>query len=203
MPTEPRHLFGSLRTQHAACVLPGAEPTAKPQPLPVNIRWMVRRDLPDVLNMELLCFPDGPWSEEEFTRCLRQRNVIGMVADTTVFDGEYHGDVVCAYMIYELHPHKLHLLNFAVHPTYQRRAVGSQMVAKLASKLTVDRRNRILLEVRESNLPAQLFFKSQQFRAQSVLRDYWDTGEDAYLMQRRFSTTPDHFPHDYHNCRGK
>lgn len=203
MPTEPRHLFGSLRTPHASCVLPTADQPPKPQPLPVAIRWMIHRDLPAVQNIKLACFPDSPWGEEEFIRCLRQRYVIGMVADTTVCDGEYHGDVVCAYMIYESHPNRIHLANFAVHPAYQRRSVGSQMVAKLASKLTPDGRNRILTEIRKTNLAAQLFFKSQQFRAQQVLRDFWNTGEDAYLMQRRFSSTPDRFPHDYHGCRGK
>jgi ribosomal-protein-alanine N-acetyltransferase len=37
--------------------------------------------------------------------------------------------------------------------------------------------------VRETNLPAQLFFRSLGFRAISVLKDFYqDTTEDAYLM---------------------
>ena len=45
---------------------------------------------------------------------------------------------------------------------------------------------RITLEVRETNLPAQLFFKSAGFRAVTVLRAYYeDSPEDAYLMQYR------------------
>ena len=56
------------------------------------------------------------------------------------------------------------------------------MVAKLAGKLSDQRRNRILLEVRETNLPAQLFFRENGFRAVSVSsRFYEDTPEDAYL----------------------
>jgi ribosomal-protein-alanine N-acetyltransferase len=58
------------------------------------------------------------------------------------------------------------------------------MLQKLISKLSQQRRNRVLLEVRETNLPAQLFFRSCGFRAISVLRDFYeDTPEDAYLMQ--------------------
>ncbi len=61
------------------------------------------------------------------------------------------------------------------------------MVAKLISKLSVQRRSRILLEVRETNLAAQLFFRENGFRAVSVLRSYYaDTPEDAYLMQFRY-----------------
>jgi len=45
-----------------------------------------------------------------------------------------------------------------------------------------------MLEIRETNLSAQLFFRALGFRAVSVLRDFYeDTPEDAYLMQYRYS----------------
>jgi ribosomal-protein-alanine N-acetyltransferase len=144
----------------------------------VHIRWMIRRDMPEVLQAEQLSF-EYAWTEEDFLRCLRQRNCIGMVAE--------HGEKVVGFMIYELHKSKLHILNFAVHPSWRRVAVGSQMVAKLISKLSSHRRTRITLEVRETNLIAQLFFRKQEFRAVRVLRGFYeDSGEDAFLMQYRF-----------------
>jgi len=143
--------------------------------LRVHIRWMIRRDMPEVLQTEQASF-DYAWTEEDFLRCLRQRNCIGMVAEM--------GEKVIGFMIYELHKAKLHILNFAVHPSHRRAGVGSQMVAKLISKLSSHRRTKITLEVRETNLAAQLFFRSQGFRAVRVLRGYYeDSGEDAFLMQ--------------------
>jgi ribosomal-protein-alanine N-acetyltransferase len=145
----------------------------------VHIRWMIRRDMPEVLQTEQESF-EYAWSEEDFLRCLRQRNCIGMVAE--------QGEKVVGFMIYELHKAKLHILNFAVHPTCRRSHVGSQMVAKLISKLSSHRRTRITLEVRETNLGAQLFFRAQGFRAVRVLRGYYeDSGEDAFLMQYRLA----------------
>jgi ribosomal-protein-alanine N-acetyltransferase len=92
-------------------------------------------------------------------------------------------DRVVGFMVYELHKNRLHVLNFAVHPDFQRQGVGNRMVEKLISKLSYQRRNRIILEVRETNLMAQLFFRDLGFRAISVLRDFYeDTVEDAYLM---------------------
>lgn len=146
---------------------------------PVHIRWMIRRDMPEVLNIENGAF-EFPWSEEDYIRCLRQRNCIGMVAE--------HNERVVGFMIYELHKNRLHILNFAVHDQLRRRGIGSQMIRKLVSKLSPQRRNRIMLEVRETNLAAQLFFRDLGFRAISLLRDFYeDTTEDAYLMQYRYS----------------
>jgi ribosomal-protein-alanine N-acetyltransferase len=148
------------------------------QQVRVHIRWMIRRDMPEVLGIEREGF-EFPWSEEDFIRCLRQRNCIGMVAE--------YDDQVVGYMIYELHKTRLHILNFSVAKRMRRLGVGAEMIEKLISKLSSQRRSRITLEVRETNLAAQLFFRANGFRAVSVLRDYYeDTPEDAYLMQYRY-----------------
>lgn len=144
----------------------------------VHIRWMIRRDMPEVLEIEQSSF-EFPWSEEDFIRCLRQRNCIGMVAE--------YDEKVVGFMIYELHRDQLHVLNFSVGADVRRRGIGQQMVAKLLGKLSQQRRNRISLEIRETNLAAQLFFRNLGFQAISVLRDYYDdTVEDAYVMQFHF-----------------
>ncbi|MEN6497323.1 MAG: ribosomal protein S18-alanine N-acetyltransferase [Thermoguttaceae bacterium] len=148
------------------------------QEVRVHIRWMIRRDMPEILAIEQESF-EFPWTEEDFIRCLRQRNCIGMVAE--------HEDRVVGFMIYELNKNRIQVLNFATAADVRRRGVGTLMVAKLIGKLSVQRRTRITLEVRETNLPAQLFFRATGFRAVSVLRSFYeDTPEDAYLMQYRF-----------------
>jgi ribosomal-protein-alanine N-acetyltransferase len=153
-------------------------PADRVQAPPVHIRWMIRRDMPEVLDIETESF-EFPWNEEDFVRCLRQRNCIGMVAE--------QGEKVVGFMIYELHKTRLHILNFAVGKAWRRRGVGRQLVAKLVGKLSPQRRTRIALEVRETNLAAQLFYRANGFRAVSVLRDYYeDTTEDAYVMQYRY-----------------
>jgi len=79
------------------------------------------------------------------------------------------------------------VLNFAVSPRQRRCGIGTQMIAKLVGKLSSQRRSRITLEVRETNLAAQLFFRDTGFRAVSVLRQFYaDTPEDAYLMHYRY-----------------
>jgi len=182
------HDGASAGASHAK--IRGSRPTRKEalmsakasQGLRVHIRWMIRRDMAEVLDIERDSF-EFPWFEEDFIRCLRQRNCIGMVAE--------HGERVVGFMIYELHKTRLHILNFAVAPGYRQRDVGRQMAEKLISKLSSQRRTRISLEVRETNLAAQLFFKRLGFRATTVLRSYYeDSPEDAYLMQYRYAAEP-------------
>ena len=144
------------------------------QDLKVQIRWLIRRDMNEVLDIERSSF-EFAWTEEEFLCCLRQRNCIGMVAE--------HDHEIVGFMIYELHKSRLRILNFAVGANARRRGIGKQMVSRLVDKLSQQRRKEIVLEVRETNLDAQMFFGTQGFRAVSVLRNHYDdTAEDAYYM---------------------
>lgn len=143
----------------------------------VHVRWMVRRDFPAVLEIENNCF-EFPWREDDFFRCLQQRNCIGMVA-------EYEKRVV-GFMIYEVPKNRIRLLNIATAPEFQRQGVARQMIAKLVGKLDRQGRNRIISEVRETNLPALVFFRSLGFRAVVVLKNYYEKmNEDAYVLQYR------------------
>lgn len=142
----------------------------------VHIRWLIRRDMPEVLAIEAAGF-DRPWGEVEMLEVLRGRHCIGMVAEA--------GDRVVGFMIYEIYKSHLQVLDFAVDPASRRRGVGRQMVAKLISKLSGHRRTRVDLLVRESNLPGLVFFRGRGFLAVGVEREHYpDTGEDAILMRR-------------------
>lgn len=120
-----------------------------------------------------------PWSPEEFEKILREKNCFGIVA--------VEDEKVLGYAIFLIYRSRLHILSFAVHPRCRLEGVGAAMVGRLKNRLSSQRRTRILLEVRETNLAAQMFFRKQGFRAVSVLRDYYeDTTEDAYVMQHRY-----------------
>ena len=139
-----------------------------------HIRWMIRRDMARVLEIEDHSF-EFPWTEDEFIRLLRQRNCIGMVID------DLDNDNVSGYMIYELHKHRLHLLNMAVDKP--RCGLGTMMVDRLIGKLSVERRQRITLEIGERNLDGQLFFREMGFLAKDIVCEFFDNDDDAYVME--------------------
>lgn len=146
------------------------------QRAPVQLRWMIRRDLPEVVQLEQQS-AECCWVEEDFLRCLQQRNCAAVVA--------VHDEKVVGVLVYESHKARLHLLNLVVHQQWRRLGVGERLIADLVTKLSY-RRDRILLEVRETNLGAQLFFQKNGFRATGVTRRYFpDTYEAAFLLEYR------------------
>lgn len=142
------------------------------QKIDVRIRWKIRRDLPEVLEIEHQVF-EFPWVEEDFLICLRRRNCIGMVA-------EDRNNRICGYMLYELGKTGLEILNFAVDPLCHFRGVGRQMAEKLIEKLSNHRRTEINLLVRETNLAAQLFWQKLGFTAIRIFPKHYADMEDAY-----------------------
>lgn len=145
---------------------------------PVHVRWMIRRDMKEVLDIEQQSF-EFAWNEEQFLDALRTRNTIGMVAE--------HNEQVVGFMIYELKKGELELINFAVAPWVRRSGVGTTMVDKLKAKLAQQQRTLITTHVREGNLNAQMFFKAMGFHATEVIHGFYeDSNEDAYLMRYEF-----------------
>lgn len=146
----------------------------------IHIRSMIRRrDLPAVLEIERRSF-EFPWDEAFFMRVTRHDEVFSLVA--VVGDS----DRVVGFMIYQPNRDCLCVLNLAVHPEFRHRGIGRQMIENFAGELIREQYRRIFLEVRETNLPAQLFFRSAGFRAVAVVPGFYeDSGEDAYLFLRR------------------
>lgn len=146
-----------------------------------HVRWMLtRRDMPEVMAIDEASYPKA-WSEAEFRRLVNARNVISMVAE---HDGAVVGD-----MIYELKRDSILVVHFAVAPTHRRRGVGTAMAAKLASKLSPDRRRRVHTAVRDANVAGQLFLKAIRWRAYYIERDGFEPGVDAYAFELSVAET--------------
>ncbi len=77
------------------------------------------------------------------------------------------------------------LFNIAVHPDFQRRGVGRQLLEHLISALDARDILTLWLEVRRSNRAAIALYASLGFNEVSVRRDYYPAAagrEDAILM---------------------
>lgn len=141
----------------------------------IHTDWLVPRNLPDVVAIEQLSYTT-PWTEKAFKSCLARSNCVGLVAEL--------GNRVVGFVIFETTKKRILLLNMAVHPKFRRNGVATTMLASLVRRLSNNKQELIVAEVRESNLAAQLFFRSLNFRAVEVFRKYYDdTEEDAYKFE--------------------
>ncbi len=123
--------------------------TTKHKPI-VHLRYVLKRDIPEILFIESKSF-EFPWDKNDFMYHVQQRNYSGMLAE--------HNDQILGFMFYELVGFRIHLLNFAVHHDWRRQSVGTQMIKRLIAKMSTETKHqRIVVEIRETNLPAQKFF---------------------------------------------
>jgi len=145
--------------------------------IPVQVRWMVRRDFAQVLAIEETCF-EFPWTSDEFRQCLQQPNCLGMVA-------EHEGHAV-GFVIYETPKNRILVTNIAVSPEFQRHGVARQMIQKLVTKMIQQRRHKVAIAIRETNLPALLCFRALGFKIATTLKNFYDDqNEDTYVLQYR------------------
>jgi len=139
----------------------------------MQIRWMIRRDMPQVLAIERRVYLD-PWTERDFIAAIQQQDHIGMVAEI--------GELPAGFMVYAMRKKHIEIVNLAVDPAYQRQGIGSRMVARIIGKPSRNRRE-IQANVRERNLAAQLFLREIGFRAERIIPgDCYGWDEDAYEM---------------------
>lgn len=127
-----------------------------------HIRWMISRDVPEVLQIERLASGLG-WNEETLLAVLRNRNSVGMIAEP--YD---NADIIKGFFVYELFKHKIQILNLCVHPEWQRSGIGVAIADKLKSKLSTHRRTMLFADVPEDKLPMQLFLRSQGFKCIAI-----------------------------------
>lgn len=146
-------------------------------PLNFEARWLIRRDMDGVLAIERESFPH-PWTEAEFVRVLRHRNVIGKVVQV--------GVRVVAFAIYELRRDEIEIVNFAVAREFRRRGAGRFLLGELAKSIGPPRGRRIVCDVCEENLAGHLFLRACGWRCVKVKRDaYEDFDQAAYVFEFR------------------
>ena len=78
------------------------------------------------------------------------------------------------------------ITNIAVHPSYRKQGIASQLLSKLLEICKDNNCNDITLEVRVSNTPAQNLYTKFGFVNEGIRKKYYsDNGEDAIIMWKR------------------
>jgi [ribosomal protein S18]-alanine N-acetyltransferase len=145
----------------------------------LKIDYMTSGDLLKVIDVEKACFTD-PWSYSIFLGDLESEETITLVAR---LNKKVVGFALCMQVVDELH-----LTNIAVHPDFQRKKVGHQLIERL---FYIGERNDcsiMYLDVRRSNTQAITFYKGYGFDILYERKGYYrNPPEDALVMVLRLS----------------
>jgi len=141
-------------------------------------------DLDTVVEIERASF-GTPWSRAAFryeitqnkvARCLVARGGVGVVG------------YICCWEI----GHEIHITNVAVHPAHRRQGLGRALVAGLLGEGRARGVRLAFLEVRPTNEDAMLLYEHLGFRVVGRRKGYYfDTGEDALVMEARLDAEPE------------
>ncbi len=74
------------------------------------------------------------------------------------------------------------IISFAVKREFRGMGIGSKLLKAAIERCRQRGRERMLLEVRVSNEVAQRLYKKNGFEIIDVIPNYYNDGEDAYLM---------------------
>ncbi len=137
------------------------------------VREMTYNDIASVTDVDRAAFSDA-WKEDSFVDELKKDYSHYFVCET---DGEIAGyaGIWCIYETAEL-------MRIATTPKHQKKGVAKVLMQKILECAESCDCERMMLEVRKSNVPAQELYKKFGFNEISVRKGYYN-GEDAIIME--------------------
>ena len=155
-------------------------------------------DLDEVLAIESASFAT-PWSRGAFLFEMRQNPA----ARCWVARGAPPAPSVLGYLCLWEIPPEIHITNVAVHPDWRRQGIARGFLGAILE----DARRRgitlVLLEVRPNNAEALALYERLGFQVVGRRKGYYfDTGEDALLMQADLAPSPLSSPPEGERCSG-
>lgn len=142
------------------------------------------RLLCQVMPIEARCFSRLHWTKSNFYDTFQIDGVAGAVA--------YLGRVTAGYLILYTSADMTEIVNLVVDEPVRRNGVGKSLIDYAAGVAAACGSNRLVANVRETNLDGQLFMKKQGFECVRIDHEYYrNLNEDkkwvfepAYYMMR-------------------
>jgi ribosomal-protein-alanine N-acetyltransferase len=144
----------------------------------MTLRRATADDIDRIAAMELICFPEEPWSREMVAGEFSGLN------PTRYFVAEEEGELL-AYAGIWLIPPEGYITNVAVHPDRRRQGLASEILRRMLGEALAEGITDVTLEVRVSNEPAIALYRSFGFEEAGIRKRYYGDGEDALIMWLR------------------
>src|ERR1700675_2941088 len=145
--------------------------------MPVAIRSATLNDVPAILAMEQRAPGAAHWTAEQYSK---------LVGGGVVLVAEEAGKL-CGFICATAVASEWEIENVVAAAAFLHRGIANKLVRNLIQRAENEAASAILLEVRESNLPARRLYEKHGFREVGRRRGYYrDPVEDASLYALRF-----------------
>ncbi|HCJ67063.1 MAG TPA: ribosomal-protein-alanine N-acetyltransferase [Elusimicrobia bacterium] len=144
----------------------------------ISIRPLTFNDLNEVLQIENTSFKD-PWTKGMFIREIGSNNFCIL--------REENSNQLLGYFGYWQIFEEFHITNLAVASEYRNQGIGSFILNYLLSEAKRKNCQRIILEVRSTNLPAQKLYFKFGFEIVGKRKKYYSDSEDALILEKKIS----------------
>lgn len=143
------------------------------------LRRMQERDLPFVLEIERLSFPN-PWQESSFRGEIANLHI--SYPSVIIYRPM---EKVVGYIIFWLVKEEAQISNLAVHPDYTRLGIGQAVLRQTLVTMRKMKAEQVILEVRPSNRAARSLYEKYGFEILGIRRGYYQNPpEDALVMSK-------------------
>lgn len=125
--------------------------------------------LNDLENLHRACFPDKPWSAQDFADL--KKSGCDIIASQ-------NGFIVWRTVVDEAE-----IITIGVRPEARENGIATAMLTLVENDLKKRGVKKIFLEVAENNVPAKKLYEQNGFTQISIRPKYYD-GVDAILMEK-------------------
>ena len=120
-------------------------------------------------NLHKKCFPNKPWSADDF-RDLKNSGCEIIMSEN-------------GFVVYRIAADEAEIITIGVNPDFRRNGIASAMIGIIEKTFKNQGVKKLFLEVALNNIPAQKLYESMGFKTVGLRPKYYD-GVDAILMSK-------------------
>jgi ribosomal-protein-alanine N-acetyltransferase len=142
----------------------------------VTIKEITQIDLDEVMEIEMLSYPNHYWSRTSFESEISNKLATYKCALSP------KGNIAGFYGFWQI-LEEAHITTFATHPEFRRQGVANALMIDVIAECYKKMIKYITLEVRESNIAAISLYDKFGFSTIGTRKKYYqDNNEDALIM---------------------
>jgi [ribosomal protein S18]-alanine N-acetyltransferase len=152
-----------------------------PKPETVRIRLATPADIPQMLELDRHVLFAAHWSTEQYDALFKSNAARRIVL---VANDVGDASVILGFLVAICIPDDWEIESIVVNEAVQRRGVGSLLVRDLIARAKSAGVRALVLEVRESNVPARQLYEKHGFAPENLRKNYYQGPLEHALLYR-------------------